>query len=428
MRNLLALVCLVGFAAACGRAPVSSLPAGDYRLYEAASTSNSQLVAVIDTQSQKAERRLPWGSLSPDGKHLYSLSSNNLRDMDPHTGAVVNTMQLPGYFDLPASTISGIAGGLSQNGRWLVLQAFDTTPNANGTPFATHMLIVEATASRIAARIDLAGYFEFDAVSNDGQRVYVIEYASTSKVAGRSTYRVRVYEVGPGHLGDYTVVDKGGANEPMQGLRLSGVFSPDGQWLYSVYARENSGAFVHALNLTDPFAYCLDLPGSGWSQDSGTFQWSLALSSDGRHLYAANGAMGLVTQIDNLDGMNPSIVRTGHIGAAGPSAGVFAQDVAAKEFGPNGSVLSPDGRTLVTTGSTGVVWVDTATLHVSDHQLTAWTVWSLAASPEGNVLYVLSDAGMIAEMSMDGRVSATFNSAAEGYPMGLIRVEAAASP
>ena len=427
MRNLLALVCLIVFAAGCGRAPVSSLPAGDYKLFEAASTRNSQLVVVIDSRSQKTDRRLPWGTPSPDGRHFYSLGSDTLQDLDPHTGAVLNSVKIAGNFQLPPSTMSGIAGGLSQNGRWLVLQAFDSTPNTNSGPTATHMLIVDTSAPKVAARIDLTGFFEFDAVSNDGQRVYVIEYATTSSIAGSSTYRVRVYEVGPGHLGDYTVVDKGDPNEPMQGLRLSGVFSPDGQWLYSVYARENKGAFVHALNLTYPFAYCLELPGNGWSQDPGTFQWSLALSGDGRHLYAANGAMGLVTQIDNLDGMNPSIVRTGHIGVAGPSAGLLAQDVTAKEFGPNGAVLSHDGTSLVIAGTTGVVWVDTATLHARNHQLTAWTVWSLAASPDGNLLYVLNDAGKIAALSMDGMVTATFDPA-EGYPMGLIRVEAAAAP
>jgi hypothetical protein len=59
------------------------------------------------------------------------------------------------------------------------------------------------------------------------------------------------------------------------------------------------------------------------------------------------------------------------------------------------------------------------------HALDNWTVWSLALSPGGTVLYVLSDSGLIAEVSMDSRqVVATFNPHA-GNPMDLMRVAAA---
>jgi DNA-binding beta-propeller fold protein YncE len=208
----------------------------------------------------------------------------------------------------------------------------------------------------------------------------------------------------------------------MSGVRLSGVFSPDGNWLYSVYARQGSGAFVHALNLTQPFAFCLDLPDDGSPTDA--FHWSLALTADGKHLYAANGAMGSVMQIDNLDGYDASIVRTKQIGLAGATAGALVQNVEAKELGANGAVLSPDGATLVTTGSTGLIWIDTATLRVRSEELKAWTVWSLAGSPDGSRVYALKDTGAIAELSMeDGRTAATFDPAV-GSPIGLLRVEA----
>jgi DNA-binding beta-propeller fold protein YncE len=214
----------------------------------------------------------------------------------------------------------------------------------------------------------------------------------------------------------------------MTGARISGVFSPDGQWLYSVYARENQGAFVHALNLTQPFAFCLDLPGgSGWSTSMSAFQWSLALTPDGHHLYAANGALGLLAQIDNLDGNQPTVSRTGTIASTGSTSSVFALDAAAKEFGPSGSVVSPDGTTLVTAGQSGLIWIDTATLRARSQQLTKWTVWSVAASPDGSRVYAVNDAGTIAELSMaDGRVAATFDPGL-GFPMGLLRVEAASS-
>ena len=413
MRRLLLAVCGLALVAGCGRVPLAPLAAGDFRLYEAASTSSSQLVAVINPHSQIAESRLPLGALSPDGAHLYTVSSNTLQDIDPHSGQVVRSLRLPGSFNLPPATLGGIPGGLSQNGEWLVLQT-------SGAQASSHMLLISTAQLKVTNAIDLDGTFVFDAIDNTGTRLYLIEYTNITQ----GYYRVRVYEVGAGQLGPYTVIDKGGNGtpEPMTGVRLSGVFSPDGQWLYSVYARQGSGAFVHALNLTMPFAFCLDLPNSGSPADG--FHWSLALTADGKHLYAANGAMGSVTQIDNLDGYNPSIVRTKQVGVPGATANALVQNVEAKELGANGAVLSHDGATLVTTGTTGLIWIDTATLSARSSQLTKWTVWSLLASPDGSRVYALNDAGAIAELSMpDGRMGSTFNPAV-GSPIGLLRVEA----
>ena len=416
MRRLLMALCGLVLVSGCA-ATESKLPlaSGNYRLYEAASTKSGQVVAVINSRLQTTERRLPRGTLSPDGNRLYSVTSTTVQEIDPRSGAVLRKLALPGYFDAPPANLGGVPGGLSQNGRWLALQT-------TGQRTTSHVLLVDTSAFKVSVRIDLAGVFDFDAVSNDGQRVYVIEYTSTSGL-----YRVRVYEVGAGQLGAYTVVDKGDPNEPMTGVRLSGVFSPDGQWLYSVYARENQGAFVHALNLTQPFAFCLDLPGPGWSANMNAFQWSLALTNDGRHLYAANGALGLLAQIDNLDGYQPTVVRKGTIASTGPTSSLFVHDVSAKEFGPSGSVLSQDGKTLVTSGKNGLIWIDTATLRTRSQQLAKWTVWSVASSPDGSRVYALNDAGAIAELSMaDGRVAATFDPG-EGFPMGLLRVESASS-
>ena len=416
MRRALLAVSFLVLMAGCGSpGPVA---AGNYKLYEAASARSGQLVALIDTQSRTTERRLPWGIPSTDGKHFYAVTSKTLQDIDPRSGTVLRTLQLPGTFEMPPATRGGAPGGLSQNGRYLVLQAVGPRTST------THMLLIDTQLFNVAKRIDLNGRFDFDAVNNTGQSVYVIEYPN----AADSYYHVRVYEVLAGQLGAYTVVDKGGPGEIMTGVRLSGVFSPDGQWLYSLYARENQGAFVHALNLSSPYAFCLDLPGPGWSSNSSAFQWSLAMTPDGRHIYAANGPMGLVTQIDNLDGNAPSIVRNGKFPMIGSSASLFVKGVAAKEMGsqgPRGAAVSNDGKTLVTAGLNGLIWIDTSSLQVRNRTLANWSVSSLAASPDGAMLYALSDAGAIAELSMaSARLVATFDPA-EGLPMGLLKVEPA---
>jgi hypothetical protein len=410
-----ALLAASAFVVLAGCASPGPVAAGNYKLYEAAApAAKGQIVAVIDTHSRTTERRLPWGIPSTDGKHFYSVSRQSLQDIDPRSGAALRTLELPGFYEMPPATLSGIPGGLSQNGRYLVLQTA-------GQRTSSHMLLIDTKQFSVAKRIDLEGKFDFDAVNNNGQSIYVIEYPNPAD----SYYHVRVYDVSLGRLAIGSVVDKAEPNEVMTGVRLSGVFSPDGQWLYSIYTRDKKGAFVHALNLNQPFAVCLDLPGSGYSASMNGFDWSIAITPDGRHLYAANGPMGLVTEIDNRDGARPSIVRTGKIESAGSTASVFVRDVAAKEMGRHAAVVSKDGNTLVTAGAKGLIWIDTGSLQVRNRALADWRVQSLAASPDGARIYALNDAGAIAELSMaSAAVVATFDPG-EGYPMGLLRVEPA---
>src|SRR5258708_5129685 len=198
MKQLLLAACGLVLVAGCGRVPPAPLAAGDFRLYEAASTSSSQLVAVINSRSQTAESRLPLGALSADGAHLYAVSSNTLQDIDPHSGAVLRTLRLPGSFNLPPATLGGIPGGLSQNGQWLVLQT-------SGAETSSHMMLISTAQLNVTNRIDLDSTSELDAIDNTGTRLYLIEDTNITQ----GYYRVRVYERGTG-LRAHTVVDKEG--------------------------------------------------------------------------------------------------------------------------------------------------------------------------------------------------------------------------
>jgi WD40 repeat protein len=343
------------------------------------------------------------------------VNGDMLVDRDPHTGSTLRTMHLPGYFDLPLATLTGVPGGLSQNGRWLVLESFD---NAASIPSATHLLVVETSFGKPIQQIDLSGYFQFDAISNDGQRIFLIQYVSSTE------YYVRQFDVGIKQLNPTVIFDKADGGAAMAGLRISGVPSSDGQWLYSLYVRQDKSPFIHALSLNgDLLALCVDLPGSGSASDSNAFDWSLALSADGSHLYAANGASGTVADISLSSGF-PSPPRTAKLDSS-PMGGILGvQNVEAKEMGGSAAAVSPDGKTLVMAGSTGVVWVDTNTLKAHDTALQGWHVWSLAISPDGTTLYAVSDGGMIAELPMTGSHQATTFSGAAGQPLALIRVAA----
>jgi hypothetical protein len=399
MRAVGGLVCLGLLVAACGTTQGLT---GGYKLYEAVSSNSSQQVSVIDSRSHNTERRLPLGVPSHDWKHLYSIVGSSLLDTDPQTGATLNTLLLPGTYLLPAATINGMPGGASPDGRWLVVESFERS--ATSVPTATHMLLIDTTSWKVKHRANLNGYFQFDAVSNDGLRLYLIQYLNGKE------YYVRLYDVSGSRLEDNIVVDKSDGNQAMAGTRISGVTSPDGHWLFSMYVRENESPFVHALSLDGPFAFCLDLPGSGYANNPAEMRWSLAMDP-AAHLYAVNGATGVVAKIDGSAQFNPQIERTAHL-SGGKSA----------KAGSNAAVISRDGKTLVTAAATGIEWVDTGSLATRMQALGDWHIWSLALSPDGRLLYAVGDNGHIAEVSMaTGEVAHTFDPA-EGQPMALMRV------
>jgi hypothetical protein len=404
MRGFLLVVCAVVLVAGCGQAPGAPITASGYKLYEAVSDRNQ--IAVIDSRSRAVERWMPLGVPSSDWKHLYSITGTALSDVDPATGALIHSMKLPGAYELPQITLSGMPGGLSQNGAWLVMQS------AGGSPF----LVIDTSFHAAPTRIDLQGNYAFDAISNDGHRLYLIE----SGAAG--SYRVRLYDVGLQQLYPSVVVDKSNPSESMSGLKLSGIPSQDGETLYSIYARPSDMPFIHALSLSQPFATCIDLPGKGYQSDINALHWSIVMSRDGSHLYAANAAAGIVSDVNLGGSSSPAVSSTVNIDSGRSATNLLAQDAQAKEMGANAAVVSLDGKTLVTAGASGIVFLNTRGMRVTAHLLTDQVVWSLALSPDGKTLYALNEHGMFTEVSMDTRkAGANFNPSA-GMPLELMRV------
>ena len=400
MRVVGALICLGVLVTGCGGTQQILRQTRGDKLYEAVSTHSSQVVSVIDSRSHTADRRLPMGVPTSDWKHLYSVASTSLVDTDPQTGATLNTMPLGGAYKLPAATANGVPGGLSPNGMWLVVESIDSSQS--------HMLIVNTTTSTVRRKIDLDGYFQFDAISNDGDRLYLIQHLN-----GREYY-VRLYDVVGGRLDENIVVDKSDGNQAMVGTRLSGIATPDGHMLFSMYVREHESPFIHALSLDGAFAFCLDLPGGGYADSAAELRWSLAITGDGSRIYAANPATGVVAVISTGANSVPSVLRTARFERAiSPNA---------KVSGANAAVVSRDGKTLVVGGASGVTWIDTSSLQVRAHALTGWHVSSVGLSPNGQNLYAVGDDGRIAEISMtDATVTSRFDPSA-GQPMALMRV------
>lgn len=407
--RIMAAVCLAFALVGCGAVQRATQRAtGDDTLFYA----SYQRIAVIDARSHLLRRSLNLGVPAPDWTHLYSAYGGSLIDTDPATGSTLGTMQLPARYQLPDRGVSGVPGGLSDNGKWLALEAWDTSTSP---PSGTHLLVVP-TLGGTPTGVDLQGWWQFDAISDDGQRLYLLEYL------GSNAYRVRQYLVDQHRLDPQVIVDKTNPRESMAGVRLASVGSADGQFEYTIYARQNEGAFIHALRLDGtPISFCLDLPGPGYATTVDAFHWSLAMNADGTNLYAVNAAIGAAVKVAIGHDQPPTIERAVRFSPA-KALSTLARDVQAKEFGANALVITPDGRTLIAGGNDGAVWLDASTLSVRRHELPGWTVWSLGISPDGARVYAVRDNGSIAELdATSGALLAEFNPGLE-QPMALLRV------
>lgn len=258
-------------------------------------------VHAYDTASGGRVFSLPAGITSADGRSHVVAREFRL-------GTVVSRM---GVGEPPSVRKSVLVdgrwrvAGVSPNGRFAALarQSRDRR--------STDATIVDLTRERIARRLDLRGDFEVETVSNDGRRLFLIEHLAASK----TKYLVRLFDLSRNRLATKTLRGKG---EPsvMAGYAWSGVGSPDGRWLLTLYLNSDRKlAFVHALDLVTSIPTCIFLPGRG--SFASLKGYSLTLSPDGGKLYAANTALGVISEIDLA---TRKVVRTARF-ARGARAG-----------------------------------------------------------------------------------------------------------
>ena len=213
-------------------------------------------------------------------------------------------------------------GGVSPNGRYAALarQPVDRR--------RTDVAVVDTVSKTVAHRLRLRGNFEVETVSRDGRRLFLIEHLPSN---GSPRYLVRLFDLSRDRLASKPLR---GAGEPsvMAGLAWSGVGSPDGRWLLTLYLNTGRNlAFVHALDLVRSSPLCIFLP-SGGSFDT-LKRYGLTLSPDGRRLFATNAAIGAVAEIDLA---TRKVVRTTRFRAARNLSGPAALT----------GTISRNGRTL----------------------------------------------------------------------------------
>ena len=206
-------------------------------------------------------------------------------------GSVISSATFPGSWGIPAVTSFGAAGGLSPDGRLLVLAE---PPNYEGLRDRSRFLVVSTRGLSAVETVVLRGEFGFDAVSPDRRTLYVIQHISSSDLV---RYVVRAYDLRAKRLLAGAIVDKREPGEAMRGYPVARATSARGAWVYTLYNRNQGaeGPFVHALNAAARTAFCIDLP--RWSGDD---IWSarLELANGGRQLIVRAPSGAAFARID----------------------------------------------------------------------------------------------------------------------------------
>jgi hypothetical protein len=202
-------------------------------------------------------------------------------------GAVLRPGTLRGVFGIPLVAYDGSAGGLSADGRTLVLSTLPAQRANAGTRFA----VFTPRTLRRRALVALPGSFSYDALSPDGSTLYVIRYHGRSP---NSRYSVRAVNLRTGNVLPGSIVDKREPDEAMQGQPVSRATRRDGAWAYTLYRRDAGRAFLHALDTVHRTAVCVDLP---WTDPRGAL-WNARLALEGRRLSIRQAGVGTLATVD----------------------------------------------------------------------------------------------------------------------------------
>ncbi len=245
-----------------------------FALLPAAASADGLPAVGIDARLLSA----PGGDVSystDSGKHTTLLIER------ARYGGVLRKRRIDGTFSLPAVAYDGSPGGLSADGRTLVLISPRTRYPRRHTTFA----VVDARTLRVRGQIGLKGDFSFDAISPNGRLMYLVKYARDF-----GEYEVRAYDLRTRHLFAEPIVDPSEPDEEMYGVPVTRATSADGRWAYTLYdSREHP--FVHALDTQGRTAVCIDLDDVGKA-------WGATLEFRGPRLEVVGDAAKVLATID----------------------------------------------------------------------------------------------------------------------------------
>jgi hypothetical protein len=293
-----------------------SLAGGDLLGFRA---SSEKPVNVVDLASGETRWTVPAGPSG--GKYVVHLDGLRLDWYDASRGELAWTVTLPAQ---------GRLAGVSQDGlRAVVLRVVGGDH--------TEVAVVSRTGTRT---LRVAGKaWDFDALRGD--KLFLVKY-----LAG-GAYQIRLAHLGSGRVEGRPLKDPHESGT-IWGSAYSRVSSADGRYLFTLYIAQNGASMVHALDLAEGTARCIDLPGTGDFMSATS--WALVVSPDARLLWAVGPGYKRAVTID---------VRARKV------TGSFRIDLPSWAMGGGTrAALSPDGRRIALTDGESV-----AELNLRTHKL-----------------------------------------------------------
>ncbi|MGW4464518.1 YncE family protein [Micromonospora sp. NPDC004704] len=309
-------------------------------------------LAVLDAATGQTVVNRSEGVLSGDGTRL-------VRTEVAGEGTRLTSHRLSDGASVSGGTLSDRLAARATNPDGSLV-ALATPGEPGGGPYRPggreRTTIVVAGTAGERSRVELAGNLEPEAFDATGQALFVLDYLPP---AAPDRYRVRMIDLASGELQPLLTrlkaVVPAGAEEEMRGEGRQAVYDTNTRQLFTLYthqpehehtrdliggAREDAPhvhAFVHTLNLTERWAYCVDLPSPFGEQPAAGH--AIALDPSGAGVYVVDATSGTIAVID------PAALTVSRTLRFTPPTGPIVS--AAATTGPAGTLLVGAGHDLV---------------------------------------------------------------------------------
>jgi hypothetical protein len=366
--------------------------------------SGSSDLELVVANTGESVMHLPAGAMDSQWQRLVTAKADTVgtivRDVAAEDSSSGPVLDVKGRWRLPTIGSDRAPVGVSADGSTFVLVSADPPASASAATTSRFAVVqhvdgTDPTRTRTAPLrltnvIELAGSFEFDALSPDGSILYVAQHLDSPAGA----YQVRAVDVATGKLRDGVIVDKRNVDETMAGWPIGQMRRPDGVVLTLYRGAEHP--FIHALNTIDAWAVCIDLPSAGASDTAAAADWGIAADPAGGSVYAVNATVGIAAEINatELTLKRSASLRTASTGGSPGVPSIVLAKFGHDEVGAAGRVVvSPDGKTVWAAGANGLVAIATRDLAVSRRMLGGTAVDGVAIAPDGSTVYALLRSG-----------------------------------
>jgi hypothetical protein len=201
----------------------------------------------------------PWLGTASNGVGYSAVPAGGTTVVSDGTHSVT----LDGKWGIPRVTMNNGVGGLSADNRVLVLGRDDVAHPNGALSRKSSFAVLGTRPLRVRTIVDVRGDFGFDALSPNGDTLFLIEHVSQENLF---RYRVRAYDLDTRKLVSRVIADKRQRDWLMEGYPVARAGTENGRWVYTLYSSGNNYPFVHALDTIHRTAVCIGIPWN-WAGD-----------------------------------------------------------------------------------------------------------------------------------------------------------------